>query len=162
MFFLKGEVTVAWLLFSYRRLQKKVLSEITKGALWSQQLMIPTHGGLYSTKPLLQLVESLLSPKSYLRLLMLGSWDSWEFLPLVFLQWRILPYCFMTIMRWLNVSYLSSVYHSTLFSLLIMTRIFPNRQFLKDSVYLDGIKVYEHIIRFLSSFDGTSNTKQDE
>lgn len=37
--------------------------------------------------------------------------------------------------------------------------IFPYPQFLKDSVYLEGIKVYEHVIRLLSSFDGT---KQDE
>lgn len=37
-----------------------------------------------------------------------------------------------------------------------------HNEFLKDSVYLGGIKVYEHIIRFLSSFDGASITKQDE
>lgn len=95
----------------YCRSQKKVLWETTKGGLWSQQLMIPTHGGLYSTKPLLQLVKSLLNPKSYLRLLMLDSWDSSEFRPLVFLQWRILPYCFMTTMRYLKVSHLSLMHH---------------------------------------------------
>lgn len=40
--------------------------------------------------------------------------------------------------------------------MLIEMKIFLSRQFLEDSVYLNGIKVYEHIIRLLSSFDGTS------
>ena len=39
--------------------------------------------------------------------------------------------------------------------------IFLHPQFLQDSVYLEGIKVYEHVIRFLSSFDGDSVAKQD-
>ncbi|XP_047982176.1 aminoacylase-1B [Salvia hispanica] len=36
-----------------------------------------------------------------------------------------------------------------------------HNEFLQDSVYLEGIKVYEHVIRFLSSFDGDSVAKQD-
>ncbi|KAH6785759.1 hypothetical protein C2S51_038214 [Perilla frutescens var. frutescens] len=34
-----------------------------------------------------------------------------------------------------------------------------HNEFLQDTVYLDGIKVYEHIIRVLSSFDGDSITE---
>lgn len=41
-------------------------------------------------------------------------------------------------------------------SMLIKVRIFLSWQFLKDSVYLNGIKVYEHVIRLLSSFDGAT------
>ncbi|KAG6408340.1 hypothetical protein SASPL_131345 [Salvia splendens] len=37
-----------------------------------------------------------------------------------------------------------------------------HNEFLQDSVYLEGIKVYEHVIRFLSSLDGASVAKQDE
>ncbi|KAL3840010.1 hypothetical protein ACJIZ3_024601 [Penstemon smallii] len=33
-----------------------------------------------------------------------------------------------------------------------------HNEFLKDSVYLEGIQIYEHIIRALSSFDGASFT----
>ncbi|KZV28845.1 aminoacylase-1 [Dorcoceras hygrometricum] len=33
-----------------------------------------------------------------------------------------------------------------------------HNEFLKDSVYLDGIKVYKHIIKSLSSFNGTSSS----
>lgn len=35
-----------------------------------------------------------------------------------------------------------------------------HNEFLKDSIYLDGIKVYQHIIRSLSSFDGVALTEK--
>lgn len=58
-----------------------------------------THGGLFSSMLLQQLVVSLRNLKSCLQLPMLVTSENWEFLPLDSPQWQILPSYCMTIMR---------------------------------------------------------------
>lgn len=116
--------------------------------------MIPIRGGSFLTKLSQQSEGNLQSLKSCLHPLTRDSLDSWEYLPLDSPLWRILQSYCTIIMRFHKFPnpLLWSSYRLVPFSL---HKFFL--QFLKDTVYLRGIEVYESIISTLSSYQEASS-----